>query len=100
MLSGGQRQRVAIARALYRDPAVLVFDEATAALDTVTEREVSSAIANLRGDRTIIAIAHRLTTIKVADTIHLVDRGTIAASGTYRELIESSEQFRKLSGAD
>ena len=99
-LSGGQRQRVAIARALYRDPAVLVFDEATAALDTVTEREVAQAIARLRGDRTIIAIAHRLSTIESADAIHLLEGGKIAASGTYDELLGASDRFRKLAGMD
>ncbi|HSG35520.1 MAG TPA: ATP-binding cassette domain-containing protein, partial [Sphingomonadaceae bacterium] len=98
LLSGGQRQRVAIARALYRHPAVLVFDEATAALDTATEREVSEAIARLRGDRTVIAIAHRLTTIEAADTIHLVEGGRIVASGRYEELLGDNEKFRDLAG--
>lgn len=99
LLSGGQRQRVAIGRALYGDPAVLVFDEATAALDTATEREVSAAISRLRGDRTIIAIAHRLSTIETADRIHLVECGAISASGRYGELIEKSDSFRSLAGA-
>ena len=70
-LSGGQRQRVAIARALYHDPAVIVFDEATAALDNQTEREVTAAIASLRGTRTLIAIAHRLSTVKDCDRLDL-----------------------------
>lgn len=98
LLSGGQRQRVAIARALYGNPAVLVFDEATAALDTVTEREVSAAINRLKGDRTVIAIAHRLSTIRQADVIHYVENGAIGASGTYEELMLSYQPFRELAG--
>jgi ATP-binding cassette subfamily C protein len=95
-LSGGQRQRVAIARALVRNPAVLIFDEATAALDTVTEREVSAAISGLRGDRTIIVIAHRISTIRNAETIHYVADGSIMADGTYDRLMQSSPAFRSL----
>ncbi|MCB2051691.1 MAG: ABC transporter ATP-binding protein [Novosphingobium sp.] len=98
LLSGGQKQRVAIARALYGDPVVLVFDEATAALDTVTEREVSTAIARLRGDRTVIVIAHRLSTIRQADMIHYVTGGSIGASGTYDGLTQSYLPFRNLTG--
>lgn len=86
-LSGGQRQRVAIARALYSDPAVLVFDEATAALDNATEREVVTAIADLHGQRTLIVIAHRLSTVTGCDRLILLEKGRIAATGTYDQLM-------------
>ena len=95
-LSGGQRQRIGIARALYRDPALLVMDEATSALDTLTERAVMEAVANMRGDRTIILIAHRLSTVRDCDTIFLMEHGRLAASGTYDELVAGNETFRKM----
>ena len=85
-LSGGQRQRIGIARALYRNPSVLILDEATSALDAHTERAVMEAIDTLQGTRTIILIAHRLTTLKKCDIIYLIDRGKLVDSGTYDEL--------------
>ena len=85
-LSGGQRQRVAIARALYHDPPVLFFDEATAALDTQTEREVTEAIAAVHGTRTVIAIAHRLSTVKECDQLIYLHDGRVVGVGTYHEL--------------
>ena len=94
-LSGGQRQRVAIARALYHDPPVLFFDEATAALDNQTEREVTEAIAAVHGTRTVIAIAHRLSTVKNCDRLIYLRDGKLAGIGTYQELI-GDPGFRQL----
>jgi ABC-type multidrug transport system fused ATPase/permease subunit len=84
-LSGGQKQRLGIARALYSDPSVLVLDEATSALDGVTESVIMEAIDKLGGKKTIVIIAHRLTTLMGADVIYLMDKGRIVAQGTYKE---------------
>jgi ATP-binding cassette, subfamily B, bacterial PglK len=92
-LSGGQRQRIGIARALYHNPEVLVFDEATSALDTVTEQAVMDAIDALAHQKTIILIAHRLSTVKNCDQIVLLEQGAIKAKGTFNELTESNAQF-------
>jgi ABC-type multidrug transport system fused ATPase/permease subunit len=92
-LSGGQRQRIGIARALYRDPSVLILDEATSSLDTHTERAVMEAIDTLQGTRTIILIAHRLTTLKKCDTIYLMEKGNLIDSGTYDELRLRNKYF-------
>lgn len=95
-LSGGQRQRIGIARALYHNPAVLVFDEATSALDTVTERAVMEAIDAIAQQKTIIIIAHRLSTVKNCNQIVLLDQGKVKAKGVYSELMENNLQFRKM----
>lgn len=100
LLSGGQQQRIGIARALYDNPRVLIMDEATSALDNITERYVIDAIEQLRGDRTIITIAHRLTTVQNCDTIYLMKTGKISDSGSYEELLENSEEFRRMSLVD
>jgi ATP-binding cassette subfamily C protein len=89
-LSGGQRQRLAIARALYADPAVLVFDEATAALDHQTEREVTAALDTLHGTRTLIVIAHRLSTVQSCDRLVFLQEGRVAAAGTYDDLLRNA----------
>ncbi len=95
-LSGGQRQRIGIARALYRDPDMLIFDEATNALDNTTERAVMDAVKALGHDKTIVIVAHRLTTVRHCDAIFVLDHGRVVASGTYDALIENSGQFRAL----
>jgi ATP-binding cassette subfamily C protein len=98
-LSGGQRQRIGIARALYFEPHVLVMDEATGALDNETERILMENIETLGRQKTIIIIAHRLSTVKNCDTIFFLDQGCLLASGTYESLIEKSSEFRQLAGA-
>lgn len=95
-LSGGQRQRIGIARALYHDPNVLILDEATSALDGITENAIMDAIHNLSHKKTIIMIAHRLTTVKECDVIYLLDGGSVVGHGTYNELMASNPQFRKM----
>lgn len=95
-LSGGQRQRIGIARALYHDPQVLVFDEATSALDNVTEKAVMEAIHGLHKQKTIIMIAHRLSTVRDCDKVVLLDKGMVAGTGTYEELEKESDRFRAM----
>jgi ATP-binding cassette subfamily C protein len=95
-LSGGQRQRVGIARALYHDPQVLVMDEATSALDNITEKEITKAIESLKGDRTVIMIAHRLTTVENCDRLYLMKDGKIKDEGSYEELVDTNSEFRRM----
>lgn len=95
-LSGGQRQRIGIARALYHDPQVLIMDEATSALDGATESAVMEAIRDLSGKKTIILIAHRLTTVEECDRIYVMENGRLADSGSYSELEVRSHAFRRV----
>ena len=94
-ISGGQRQRIGIARALYREPELLVFDEATSALDSATEAAVIEAIGAMRGVRTVVMIAHRLTTLQSCDEILFLESGRITAQGRFRELVETNPHFRE-----
>jgi ATP-binding cassette subfamily B protein len=98
-LSGGQRQRIAIARAILADPRVLVLDDATSAVDPSKEHEIREAMATVMAGRTTIVIAHRPGTIALADTVVLIDRGRVAASGTHDELLASSERYRQVLAA-
>ena len=95
-LSGGQRQRLAIARAVLTDAPVLIFDEATSALDAESEQLVQRAIANLVRNRTTIVIAHRLSTVRRADMIVVMERGGITEQGTHAELLARGGQYQRL----
>lgn len=98
-LSGGQRQRIGIARALYHDPVVLVLDEATSALDSISERHIMAAIDEIGEQKTVIIIAHRLSTVKHSDTIFVMDKGRLIASGSYETLSQKNDLFRSLISA-
>ena len=95
-LSGGQRQRIAIARALYQGSEILVLDEATSSLDPTTEAEVAKAIANLHGRKTLVIVAHRLSTVKHCDRLLLLDGGRLADSGSFAELFGRNALFRQM----
>jgi HlyD family secretion protein len=96
-LSGGQRQRIAIARAIYHDVDFLVFDEATSSLDGLSEKKIMDAIKNLSGQKTILIIAHRLSTLKNCNTIYFMENGKIVDSGNYSYLISKNKLFKKMS---
>ena len=94
-LSGGQQQRLGIARALITNPRLIVLDEATSSLDSVTEFEITKAISSLRGQTTVITIAHRLSTVREADVVIYLEEGEIIASGTFEEVRNLVPNFEK-----
>ncbi len=95
-LSGGQRQRLSIARAILKSPPILILDEATSSLDSASEQIVQLALENLMKDRTTIVIAHRLSTVRKATRILVMEKGRLLAAGTHEELLEGSSVYRKL----
>jgi subfamily B ATP-binding cassette protein MsbA len=95
-LSGGERQRIAIARAIIKDSAILLLDEATSALDNQNEKSIADAIAELAQDKTVITIAHRLSSIIAADRIVFIKDGEIAEIGSHQELIAKNGFYKKM----
>jgi ABC-type multidrug transport system fused ATPase/permease subunit len=95
-LSGGQRQRIAIARALIRDPRLLILDDATSSVDATTESRIGRALREVMEDRTTLVIAHRMSTIALADEVVVLEDGRIAARGTHEELLECSALYREI----
>jgi ATP-binding cassette subfamily C protein len=95
-ISGGERQRIGIARALYHDPAILILDEATSALDNTTERAVIEAVEGMRGARTVVMIAHRLSTVRSCDTLYYLKDGKVEGSGDFDSLRKGHEEFREM----
>jgi ATP-binding cassette, subfamily B, bacterial len=92
-LSGGQRQRLAIARALLVNPPILVLDDATSAVDVAVEQRIHEALQGLLHGRTTLIVAHRLSTIALADRVLLIDNGRVAADGTHQELLATSAKY-------
>ena len=95
-LSGGERQRLSIARVILQNPKILILDEATAAMDTETERKIQDSVNALKTGRTTVAIAHRLSTLRDADRIAVIEDGRVAEYGTHDELIRKKGAFWKL----
>ena len=95
-LSGGEKQRLSIARAILQNPAILILDEATAAMDTQTERNIQTAIEKLRAGKTIISIAHRLSTLRDADLLAVIDDGKLSEIGTHQELLDKRGVYYSL----
>jgi ATP-binding cassette subfamily B protein len=96
LLSGGQRQRIALARALYKNPALLILDEATSAVDNETEAAIQRSLSKLNHSRTCLIVAHRLSTVRHADCIHVLDKGQIIESGTHEDLLKQNTAYAAL----
>jgi ATP-binding cassette subfamily B protein len=96
LISVGQKQRIAIARAILRDAPILLLDEATSSLDAISENAIKMAIDNISGNKTIIVIAHRLSTVKNADRIIFLEKGRLENEGTHKELIRTNKKYKKL----
>ena len=95
-LSGGERQRIALARALLTKPDIMIFDEATSNLDSISEKAVHQTIQKLQGSITTILIAHRLATVKDCDVIFVMDKGEIVGSGSHTELLIQNSLYKSL----
>jgi ABC-type multidrug transport system fused ATPase/permease subunit len=95
-LSGGERQRISIARAILSDPSILILDEATASMDTATERMIQDSLDKITQGRTTIIIAHRLSTLRNADSLIVIKNGKMTESGTHSELMEKKGEYHKL----
>ncbi len=95
-LSGGQKQRLAIARALLRNSPIIIFDESTSSLDNIAQNDIKKSIDNLKGQSTIVIVAHRLSTIKDVDKIFFLDEGKIIDSGTFDELFKTNDKFKNM----
>ena len=96
-ISGGQRQRIGLARAFYSDPPIIILDEATSSLDTLTERRIIDSLKRISLNKTLIIIAHRLNTVRYCDKIFFLEKGTLKDEGTFDELLENNS-FKKFTG--
>jgi ATP-binding cassette subfamily B protein len=96
LISVGQKQRIAIARAILRDSSILLLDEATSSLDAISENAIKMAIDNISGNKTIIVIAHRLSTVKNADRILFLEKGKLENEGNHNDLMRTNKKYKKL----
>ena len=99
-MSGGERQRICLARAIIREPSLLLLDEATSALDNISERLIQRALKEMKQRCSVVVVAHRSSTVKLADQVLVLDKGELVQQGAHTELAEQSGLFARLSGAD